>query len=93
MSTDSILVVDDTPANVKLLVDVLSARGYRTASAASGEAESTITALSATTAPLSTAEAGSSVLLQPRATQRRARFTTAMLPRPRASCSQGAAAS
>ncbi len=40
MSTEahSILVVDDTPANVKLLVDVLSARGYRTASAASGEA-------------------------------------------------------
>ncbi len=34
----SILVVDDTPANVKLLVDVLSARGYRTTSAASGEA-------------------------------------------------------
>jgi class 3 adenylate cyclase/CheY-like chemotaxis protein len=34
----TILVVDDTPANVKLLVDVLSARGYRTASASSGEA-------------------------------------------------------
>jgi class 3 adenylate cyclase/CheY-like chemotaxis protein len=33
-----VLIVDDTPANVKLLVDVLSARGYRTASAASGEA-------------------------------------------------------
>jgi adenylate cyclase len=37
VSTGSILVVDDTPANVKLLVDVLSARGYRAASAASGE--------------------------------------------------------
>jgi adenylate cyclase len=32
-----ILVVDDTPANVKLLVDVLTARGYAVTSAASGE--------------------------------------------------------
>ena len=32
-----ILVVDDTPANVKLLVDVLSARGYAVVSAADGE--------------------------------------------------------
>jgi adenylate cyclase len=32
-----ILVVDDTPANVKLLVDLLAAKGYGVASAASGE--------------------------------------------------------
>jgi len=32
-----ILVVDDTPANVKLLVDVLTAKGYSVTSAASGE--------------------------------------------------------
>ena len=32
-----ILVVDDTPMNVKLLVDILSARGYAVAAAASGE--------------------------------------------------------
>ena len=32
-----ILVVDDVPKNVKLFVDVLNARGYRTSSAASGE--------------------------------------------------------
>ncbi|MBS0343269.1 MAG: response regulator [Proteobacteria bacterium] len=32
-----ILVVDDTPSNVKLLVDVLGARGYETESAADGE--------------------------------------------------------
>ena len=32
-----ILVVDDTPANVKLLVDVLAAKGYRLSAAASGE--------------------------------------------------------
>jgi class 3 adenylate cyclase len=32
-----ILVVDDTPANVKLLVDVLTARGYRLSAATSGE--------------------------------------------------------
>ena len=33
----TILVVDDTPANVKLLVDVLTAKGYAVTSAASGE--------------------------------------------------------
>ncbi len=32
-----ILVVDDTPANVKLLVDVLGAKGYAVTAAASGE--------------------------------------------------------
>ena len=32
-----ILVVDDTPANVKLLVDVLAARGFEVASAVNGE--------------------------------------------------------
>ena len=32
-----ILVVDDTPANVKLLVDVLAAKGYTMSSAAGGE--------------------------------------------------------
>ncbi|MBX3643226.1 MAG: response regulator [Rubrivivax sp.] len=32
-----ILVVDDTPANVKLLVDLLGARGYSPVAAASGE--------------------------------------------------------
>ena len=32
-----ILVVDDTPANVKLLVDVLQAKGYEAASAVNGE--------------------------------------------------------
>ena len=32
-----ILVVDDTPANVKLLVDLLGARGYEAIAAASGE--------------------------------------------------------
>ena len=32
-----ILVVDDTPMNVKLLVDILSARGYVVASATDGE--------------------------------------------------------
>ena len=32
-----ILVVDDTPANVKLLVDLLGVRGYATASAPDGE--------------------------------------------------------
>ena len=38
MSTPaSILVVDDTPANVKLLVDVLSAKGYALSSAVNGE--------------------------------------------------------
>ena len=33
-----ILVVDDTPMNVKLLVDVLSARGYAVTAATDGEA-------------------------------------------------------
>ena len=33
-----ILVVDDVPKNVKLLADVLAARGYRVSTAASGEA-------------------------------------------------------
>jgi adenylate cyclase len=38
MTTGSrILVVDDTPANVKLLVDVLTAKGYAVTSAANGE--------------------------------------------------------
>jgi len=32
----SILVVDDTPHNVKLLVDLLSAKGYQVKSATSG---------------------------------------------------------
>ena len=32
-----ILVVDDTPANVKLLVDLLGARGYTAVAASSGE--------------------------------------------------------
>jgi class 3 adenylate cyclase/CheY-like chemotaxis protein len=32
-----ILVVDDTPANVKLLVDILTAKGYAVAAASSGE--------------------------------------------------------
>ncbi|MCU0965019.1 MAG: response regulator [Burkholderiaceae bacterium] len=35
--TARILVVDDTPANVKLLVDVLGAKGYTVSSAANGE--------------------------------------------------------
>ena len=35
--TARILVVDDTPANVKLLVDLLAAKGYRPVAAASGE--------------------------------------------------------
>jgi len=35
--TAHILVVDDVPRNVKLLADVLAAKGYRTSSAASGE--------------------------------------------------------
>src|SRR6185436_12885820 len=33
----NILVVDDTPQNVKLLADVLSFRGYRVETATSGE--------------------------------------------------------
>ena len=32
-----ILVVDDTPMNVKLLVDILSARGYAVRAATNGE--------------------------------------------------------
>ena len=36
--TSHILVVDDVEKNVRLLADVLSARGYRTTTAASGEA-------------------------------------------------------
>ena len=36
-ATARILVVDDTPANVKLLVDVLSAKGYAVSSAVNGE--------------------------------------------------------
>jgi class 3 adenylate cyclase len=35
--TARILVVDDTPANVKLLVDLLGAKGYQPVAAASGE--------------------------------------------------------
>ena len=34
---EHILVVDDVPRNVKLLADVLAAKGYRTSTAASGE--------------------------------------------------------
>jgi class 3 adenylate cyclase len=34
---EHILVVDDVPGNVKLLSDILKARGYRTSTAASGE--------------------------------------------------------
>jgi class 3 adenylate cyclase len=37
MSQAKILVVDDTPQNVKLLADLLSVKGYRVATAASGE--------------------------------------------------------
>jgi len=36
--TSHILVVDDVEKNVRLLADVLGARGYRTSTAASGEA-------------------------------------------------------
>src|SRR3972149_2738584 len=32
-----ILIIDDTPLNVKMLVDLLSAKGYATATAASGQ--------------------------------------------------------
>ena len=32
-----ILIVDDTPHNVKMLVDLLSAKGYATVTAASGQ--------------------------------------------------------
>jgi class 3 adenylate cyclase len=35
--TARVLVVDDTPANVKLLVDLLTAKGYQPVAAASGE--------------------------------------------------------
>ena len=37
MSVARILVVDDTPTNVKLLADLLTARGYDVSTAASGE--------------------------------------------------------
>ncbi len=37
MTPGKILVVDDTPANVKLLVDVLTAKGYDVAAAINGE--------------------------------------------------------
>jgi len=37
MSGNRILVVDDTPANVKLLVDVLGAKGFATSAAVNGE--------------------------------------------------------
>jgi adenylate cyclase len=37
MNAPRILVVDDTPANLKLLVDVLGAKGYAVSGAASGE--------------------------------------------------------
>ena len=36
MSAAKILVVDDTPSNVKLLADVLGAKGYAVVTAASG---------------------------------------------------------
>ena len=32
----NILVVDDTPVNIKMLVDLLTSRGYQTSTAASG---------------------------------------------------------
>lgn len=38
MSEPSILVVDDTPANLKLLADLLRLRGYRVVTATDGEA-------------------------------------------------------
>jgi adenylate cyclase len=37
MAPKKILIVDDTPHNVKMLVDLLSARGYETITAASGK--------------------------------------------------------
>ena len=37
MSAAKVLVVDDTPQNVKLLVDVLQAKGYKTLEAVTGE--------------------------------------------------------
>ena len=37
MNKEKILVVDDTPANVKLLVDVLNAKGYAASAAVNGE--------------------------------------------------------
>jgi adenylate cyclase len=36
MNAAKILVVDDTPSNVKLLADVLGVRGYAVVTAASG---------------------------------------------------------
>ena len=37
MSAAKILVVDDTPANVKLLADLLAVKGYAVVTAANGE--------------------------------------------------------
>jgi len=37
MSAAKILVVDDTPQNVKLLADLLSVKGYQVCTAANGE--------------------------------------------------------
>ena len=37
MSEDKILVVDDTPANIKLFVDLLTVKGYRVCTAVNGE--------------------------------------------------------
>ena len=37
MTQARILVVDDTPANVKLLSDLLSVKGYQVCTAANGE--------------------------------------------------------
>jgi len=37
MTAAKILVVDDTPQNVKLLADLLSHKGYQVCTAASGE--------------------------------------------------------
>ena len=37
MTAAKVLVVDDTPQNVKLLADVLQAKGYVAITAASGE--------------------------------------------------------
>ena len=37
MTQHRILVVDDTPANVKLLSDLLSVKGYQVSTAVNGE--------------------------------------------------------
>ena len=37
MTPAKVLVVDDTPQNVKLLADILTAKGYTAITAASGE--------------------------------------------------------